>query len=395
MLHDEYDVQVSGPLERWAVGFALRLESQGYCRLSIQRALLVFAFVSNWLAARRLRLRDLSTRHHELLRRARPGADSRRAMLKVFQFLREEGAIRDARPTAPRSVLDRLLERYRVHLFKERALSAGVVHWYTTVAGRLLKACERRADIRRLKAEQIREFLRKEARGYSSGFAGYIASALRSLLRYLYATRLTPTSLVDAVPSIAGWRGASLPQAVTADTVRKLLRGCDRRTVIGRRDHAILLLLARLGLRAGEVARLELDAIAWRTGEVVVHGKGKSVSRLPLPHDVGQALSAYLTRRPRTASRTVFVRSRAPLRAMTQTGITHVVAKASQHARLARLSPHKLRHSLATEMLRRGATLAQIAQVLRHRHVTTTALYAKVDRTALRKLVQPWPGGGA
>jgi site-specific recombinase XerD len=209
----------------------------------------------------------------------------------------------------------------------------------------------------------------------------------------LYAQRLTPVWLADAVPPISGWRGASLPRAVSAGTVRKLLRGCDRRTLIGRRDFAVLMLLARLGLRAGEVARLELAALDWRGGEVVVHGKGKSLARLPLPRDVGEALSAYLTRRPRADSRAVFLRSRAPLRALGQTGITHVVAYAAQRAGLARVSPHQLRHTLATEMLRRGATLAQIAQVLRHSSVTTTALYAKVDRTALRRLAQPWPGG--
>jgi site-specific recombinase XerD len=156
-----------------------------------------------------------------------------------------------------------------------------------------------------------------------------------------------------------------------------------------------MLLLVRLGLRAGEVARLQLAALDWRAGEVVVHGKGKTRSRLPIPQDVGQALSAYLMRRPRVDSRAVFLRSRAPLRPLTQGGITHVVAKASKRAKLARLSPHKLRHTLATEMLRRGATLVHIAQVLRHRSVRTTALYAKVDRAALRKLAQPWPGGVA
>jgi site-specific recombinase XerD len=362
MLLDEYGVQVLGPLERWAPQFASRLASRGYCWLLIQRPLFVMAFVSRWLDKRRLRPGDIT-------------------------------AEQEMRPTTKRTILDRLLDRYRAHLTDERGLSNGVVHWYGTIAGRFLKGCKRRADFRRLSADGVREFLRNEARGYSSGQAGYVATALRSLLRFLYSERLTPTSLVGAVPSISGWRGASLPQGVTADVVRKLLRGCDRRTIIGRRDHAILLLLARLGLRAGEVARLELGALDWRAGEVVVHGKGKSLSRLPLPHDVGQALSAYLRRRPRADSRAVFLRSRAPLQPLTQTGITHVVADASKRAGVARVSPHKLRHTLATEMLRRGATLAQIAQVLRHRSVTTTALYAKVDRTALRRLAQPWPGG--
>ncbi|MGH8703535.1 MAG: tyrosine-type recombinase/integrase [Burkholderiales bacterium] len=395
MLLDEYGVEVLGPLERWAPKFASGLASLGYVWPSIHRALSVFAFVSDWLGTRRLRPRDVTAEQAELLRRARRSDDYRRSLTKVLQFLRGAGGVPTVRPSTQRTGLDRLLDRYREYLTDERGLSDGVVRWYGTVAGRLLKGCERNADFRRLSADQVREFLRKEAHGFSPRQAGYVATALRSVLRFMYTKRLTPASLVGAVPSIAGWRGASLPQAVTSGAVRKLLCGCDRRTLIGRRDHAIMLLLARLGLRAGEVARLELEALDWRAGEVVVHGKGKSLSRLPLPQDVGQALSVYLTRRPRADSRAVFLRSRAPLRPLTQTGITHVVAKASKRAEFARLSPHKLRHALATEMLRRGATLAQIAQVLRHRSVTTTALYAKVDRTALRELAQPWPGGVA
>jgi site-specific recombinase XerD len=153
-----------------------------------------------------------------------------------------------------------------------------------------------------------------------------------------------------------------------------------------------MMVLVRLGLRAGEVAGLELDALDWRRGEMVVHGKGRTLSRLPLPRDVGESLSAYLVRRPRVDSRALFLRSRAPLQRLTQTGITHIVALAAKRAGLVRTSPHQLRHTLATEMLRRGGTLAQIAQVLRHRSLTTTAIYAKVDRTALRELARPWPG---
>lgn len=392
---DEYGVQVSGPLERWAPGFTSWMEGRGYCRLLIQRALSVFTFMSGWLDKRRLRPRDTTAARIHRLQRARSGVGYRHSLSKVLEFLRQAGAIPVRCPPVPRTALDRLLACYRVHLVEERGLSSGVVCWYGTVAARLLKGCEAAADFRQLTADQVREFLRKEARGCSVGQAGGVATALRSLLRFMYVRRLTSTPLAGAVPSIAGWRGAALPRALTADTVRQLLRGCDRRTRIGRRDFAALLLLSRLGLRAGEVAHLELDALDWRAGEVVVHGKGRSLERLPLPDDVGRALSAYLTRRPRVSARAVFLRSRAPLHALGQTGITHLVAKAAQRAGLPRVSPHQLRHTLATEMLRRGATLPQIAQVLRHRSVVTTALYAKVDRVALRRLAQPWPGGGA
>ena len=395
MLLDEYRVEVSGPLERWAQEFASALARVGYVWPSIRGTLFAFAFVSHWLRTRRLQPRNVTAQHVEGLRRARRSESYRRSLSKVLEFLGEAGAIPPLRPTTPRTALDRLLDRYREYLTDERGLSGGVVRWYGLVAGRLLKGRARDAHLHRLSANQVREFLREEACGVSSRQAGYVATALRSLLRFLHVDGRIPASLVGAIPSISGWRGASLPRSVTSGAVCKLLRSCDRRTLLGRRDYAVLLLLVRLGLRAGEVAHLGLAALDWRAGEVVVHGKGKTLARLPLPQDVGQALSAYLLRRPRGDSRAVFLRSRAPLRPLTQTGITHVVEKASKRAGLGRVSPHQLRHTSATEMLRRGATLAQIAQVLRHRSLTTTAIYAKVDRAALRELAQPWPGGVA
>lgn len=395
MLIKEYGVQVSGPLGRWAQEFASQLASLGYVWLVIRRALFVFAFVSNWLGTRGLRPGDVTAKQVEHLRHARRGIGYGRSLSKVLEFLRQVGEVPPVRLIARRTGLERLLDRYREYLVDERGLSGKVVRWYCVVAGRLLKGRPRGAHLRRLTAREVGEFLRKEARGFSPGYVGCVASALRSLVRFLHADGQIPASLVGAVPSIAGWRGASLPQALTPGAVRRMLCRCDRRTRIGLRDFAVLTLLIRLGLRAGEVAGLELDALDWRQGEVVVHGKGKTLSRLPIPQDAGQALSAYLVRRPRVDSRALFLRSRAPLQRLTQTGITHLVAKASQRAGLARVCPHQLRHTLATEMLRRGATLAQIAQVLRHRSLATTAIYAKVDRVALRDLAQPWPGGVA
>lgn len=395
MLLDRYGVRVAGPLEQWAQEFASGLARLGYVWCSIRSVLFVFAFVSHWLGTRRLRLGSLTAGQVEQLRRARRGDNYRRSLTKVLQFVRGVGAIPPVHPIARRTGLDRLLDRYREYLADQRGLSGGVVRGYCTLARRFLESRPRGAHLRRLTAGEVREFLRQEARGFSSRHAGWVATELRSLVRFLHAEGRIPASLVGAVPAIAGWRGASLPQALPPGAVRRLLRGCDRRTLMGRRDYAVMMLLVRLGLRAGEVVRLDLDALDWRRGEVVVHGKGKSLARLPLPQDVGRALSAYLVRRARVDSRALFLRSRAPLQRLTQTGITHLVAQAAQRAGLARVSPHKLRHTVATEMLRRGATLAQIAQVLRHRSVTTTALYAKVDRMALRELAQPWPGGVA
>jgi integrase len=211
-------------------------------------------------------------------------------------------------------------------------------------------------------------------------------------LRFLHLDGVTPSQLVYAVPAMPGWRQTALPKALDQAQLRAVLATCDRRTTIGCRDYAALLLMGRLGLRAGEVAALSLDDVDWHRGEVVVHGKGGSVGRLPVPHDVGQALAAHLRRRRRRAgTRAVFVQFRAPYRAATRATITGVAEHALRAAGIPSGGAHCLRHTAATLMLRRGASLTEIAQVLRHRHLDTTAIYAKVDHEALRTLARPWP----
>ena len=204
---------------------------------------------------------------------------------------------------------------------------------------------------------------------------------------------LTPTALGSSVPAVAGWRLTGIPRALKPQQVRELLASCDRRRATGRRDYAILLLLSRLGLRSGEVAQLSLDDIDWRAGQLVVRGKANRAERLLLPTDIGEAMLGYLRRgRPCTAEgRNVFVRVRAPHRALTSCGVTMVVFGAGQRAGLGKLHAHRLRHTAATAMLHAGSPLAEVGQVLRHRQALTTAIYAKVDRDALRVLARPWP----
>ena len=222
------------------------------------------------------------------------------------------------------------------------------------------------------------------------------ATALRSLLGFLHLTGAVTHSLVAAVPSVAGRRLAGLPPRLEPDHVQRLLAVCDRRTLGGRRDFAIITTLARLGLRAAEVATLRLDDLRWRAGEIVVHGKGRRVERMPLPTDVGDAITAYLRQRPaRAQGRTVFVRLLAPLRPLSHTGLTQIVAAAAQRAGLGRIHAHRLRHFAATQLLRAGAPLSEIQQFLRHDRLQTTAIYAKVDYDALRTIARPWPGGAA
>ncbi len=216
--------------------------------------------------------------------------------------------------------------------------------------------------------------------------------ALRALLRFLHIHGLIAEPLAEAVPSVAR-RREDLPRALPAGQVKLLMDGCDRGTPTGRRDYAIGLMLARLGLRRCEVAALSLDDIDWRAGEIVVHGKGSRIDRLPLPCDVGEAIVEYLRDgRPRVADRAVFINAHAPLCGITAPCVTDVVRYACMRAGIAPVGAHRLRHTLATELLRHGAGLVEIGQVLRHQDQTTTVIYAKVDRAALSPLALPWPG---
>jgi integrase len=221
-----------------------------------------------------------------------------------------------------------------------------------------------------------------------------LVAGLRPLLRYLHVAGLIVTPLQWAVPGVADLRDRTLPRGLKQAVVAKLLASCDRRRMVGRRDYAIMLLLVRLGLRAGEVAALQLDDLDWRGGEILIHGKGNRLDRLPLPVDVGEALAGYLRRRrPVEGCRAVFLRVRAPVGALPATGVISVVREACVRAGVPRVGAHRLRHTAATGMLRRGASLPEIAPVLRHREIKTTAIYAKVDRARLRTLARPWPGG--
>jgi site-specific recombinase XerD len=246
-----------------------------------------------------------------------------------------------------------------------------------------------------LTASDISGFVMRNARSMTPKRAQLMVSSLRSFLRFLVQVGEIEPQLADCVPTVADWRLATVPKHLSEEEVERLLSACDQRTSVGRRDYAILLLLARLGLRASEVVKLELDDIDWRSGEIVVRGKGSIHDRLPLLRDVGESLVTYLRHdRPQCASRRVFLRVKAPRRGMGgPSTICTIVRQALKRAGLepAFKGSHLLRHSLATGMIRRGATLAQIGDVLRHHSPQTTEIYAKVDTPSLRALAQPWP----
>jgi integrase len=228
------------------------------------------------------------------------------------------------------------------------------------------------------------------------GSTQFFVVALRAFLRFCFIQGLVPVDLSAAALTATGRRRPGLPKGISRAEAMALLDSCDRRTSIGRRNYAVLLVLLRLGLRAGEVAALRLGELDWRAGEIVVHGKGHRIDRLPLPVDVGEAIAAYLRRgRPRSTHREVFLRSVAPLAALSRRGVSLIVQRACVRAGLTPVGAHRLRHTLACDMVRAGVPLPEISQVLRHHSLVSTAIYARVDVDQLRTLAQPWPSAEA
>jgi site-specific recombinase XerD len=402
-MSDPSRVRITGPLASFTNGFAANLSNQGYRPNAAANQLQLLAHLSRWLASQQL---DATTLTASVLdeflgaRRAQGYALwlSPKALAPLLSYLSTVGIAVTSTQTALSSS-EALLSRYRNYLLDVRGLVATSARGYVDMVRAFVatKVVDGELDWQSLRPEQLTGFVLSASRGRSLGSAKLAVTALRSLLNYLYIEGLLLHPLDAAVPLVAGWRLAELPRALEVGDVRRLLAACDRRTGSGRRDFAMLMLLTRLGLRAGEVRMLSLDDIDWRAGELIVRGKGHCIERLPLPADVGQALAAYLQRgRPDTAQgRTVFVRTRAPHRALSSVGVTDAVAAAASRAGLAHVSAHRLRHTLATQMVRSGVALPEVAQVLRHRRLMTTAIYAKVDREALRLLARAWPGGAS
>lgn len=395
-------VHVGGPLARYEAGFRAELEARGYAPGTVAGQLYLAAELSRWLEAQGLGAGDLTperVRGFFEMRRARVRVlyVSPRAVRVLMEHLREAGALPAPGPVVL-SAAQALACRYHRYLLQERSLGERTAVNYVRVASRFLASCPPGGDdgAGGVSAASVVAFLTAECAAHSSGWAKCVAVGLRSLLRFLYLEGLIAEPLAQVVPGPAGWRLAGLPQALTPAAVSALLAGCDRGSVTGRRDYAVLLLLTRLGLRAGEVAALQLADVSWREGTLRILGKGPKVDLMPLPADVGRALAAYVRGgRPRQAGGAVFRQVRAPHEALSPVGITGIVYAACDRAGLPRAGAHRLRHAAATQMLRAGASMPEIAQALRHASPATTAIYAKVDRQMLAAVARPWPGSAA
>jgi integrase/recombinase XerD len=391
-------VAVMGPLAPFADGFWEELSGLGFAPGTAKEHLRLMGQLSRWLQAHGLGPSALTPDAVEQFlgtRRAMGYARlrSNRAMLPLLEHLRGIGAVGTPGAVAP-CPHDALIAEYVSYLRRERALAGSTVKRYQAVA-RLFMTTAAASGPAVLGPRDVTGFVSKRCTGRSTGYAKNLVGGLRAFLRFLHLSGLARSALVGAVPAVAGWRGATLPSAFEHKDVVALLASCDRQLPVGRRDYAVLSLLVRLGLRAGEVAGLRLEDFHWAQGEVLVRGKGNRHERLPLPKDVGGAVVGYITGgRPSIGHRELFLRSRAPIGGLSANAVSLVVRHACRRAGLAPVGAHALRHSTAREMLRVGVAVPDIAQVLRHASTTTTAVYLKVDRDTLRLLAEPWPGAG-
>jgi site-specific recombinase XerD len=286
-------------------------------------------------------------------------------------------------------------------LRRERGLVTDTIRRYLPFVDKFLLERFRRRPflLKALNASDISDFVLQHSHSMGVRTAQLMTTAFRSFFRFLLQKGELQANLAASVPTVADWRLSTVPKYLTPEEIERVLKACDRRMATGRRDYAILLLLARLGLRAGEVVALQLEDINWRAGEILVRGKGLLHDRMPLPADVGEALASYLRRdRPPCQTRRVFVCTKAPRRGFAgPSTLTTIVRRALDRANLHPefKGAHLLRHSLATSMLRSGATMGEIGEVLRHRAPNTTEIYAKVDFDGLRSLAHCWPMEGA
>lgn len=389
-----------GRLGPFVEGYRVQLLELGYTPGTVRGMLKVLGQLGRWMDDEDVEPGQLNLAAVEAFLAARRANGDRWVaslgqLRQLVSYLRDVGAMTpEGEPRKP-TPLETLIADYREWLIAERGLAPATVHRYERLAPRFLAGrvgAEGELDVEGLTGAQVSAFLERECARVSLGAAKGRVAELRSLLRFLHLRGLTELALAEAVPSVAGWRETGIPQAISREDVMRLLESCDRSQLDGTRNFAILTLLARLGLRSVEVSRLELGDLDWRCGEVSVRGKARRIDRLPLPTDVGEALADYLSLRDRHDSRRVFLTLRAPTRPIRAELVGDVVRRACGEARVPLVGAHRLRHALARELLREGASLIDIGQVLRHRDLATTAIYAKVDLGRLRQVAQPWPG---
>jgi len=393
-----------GPLAPHIDSFTELLSDQGYAQNSAHGQTRLAADFSRWLKQRGVTAQGIRPEHTKRYLRyrahhRRPHRGDAAALERLLGLLRKKGTIAQSEVPVANTALQRLIDEYALYLRQERVLApATLVNYLPFVRCFLMERFDsERLRLSALCAADVVGFVQHQAARLHLKRAKLMTAALRSFLRYARYRGYINTDLAAGVPTVANWSMASIPRSISREHVQRVLAHCDRQTAVGCRDYAILLLLARLGLRAGEIVSLQLEDLDWETGCLNIRGKGGQASQLPLAVEVGEAIAAYLQQgRPPSTSRCVFLRARAPIRGFKEPqAVSSLVKHALERAGIdsPRKGAHQFRHALACEMLRQGASLAEIGELLRHRSPQTTAIYAKVDLVSLRTLGLPWPGG--
>jgi integrase/recombinase XerD len=390
-------VRVRGPLAAIAEDFRFGLLEAGYTPLTTVNKLRSVGYLSRWLEARELEPSDLTEeRIQEYLHgRRAEGHDweiSRQALTPILDLMADRGMLPPPSEAPAADSVEALLARFLRYLLEERGLVASTAAAYVRRARRFLQSGAPDGDVRQLTAGDVPDTIRTESAGLAVATTQSFVSVVRSFLRFCHLEGLTDADLSAAALSITGRRHSPLPRGIPQGDVDAMLRSCDPRTAVGRRDHAVLVTLLRLGLRAKELASLTLEDIDWRAAEIVVHGKGRRDERLPLPADVGAAVVGYLRwARPQASIREVFLSTIAPVHRLGSGAVSGIVRRACRRAGVTPVGAHRLRHTMACEMVSAGVPLQQIGQVLRHRGLDNTVVYARVGVVQLRTLARPWP----
>jgi site-specific recombinase XerD len=417
MVHRVYSAQFGwldqrlrdGPVGPFVDEFASLLLAQGYPDRYLRARFVVIAKLNRWLIHRKLDLAQLDARriaqfvkYRSKGKRQVMNRRGEAATLKKFiGLMRSSGAVPPEEEVEDaRSPFKMVLSEYQDYLIQEKGLSPTTISRYSLQVPTFLSGVfdHRSVNFSAITANDITTFIREYARERSGADSSIMVCSIRSFLRFLVSRGEIQASLAECIPAVASERHKRIPCHLSTDELHNLLKSCRGNDPVKRRNYAILLLLARLGLRASEVVQLTLDEIDWAHGELTIQGKGNRQTRLPLPRDVGTALVAYLKdARPTCATRRMFTSARAPYRPFKNwTAVSTIVNRAVKRAGLnpQKKGAHLLRHTLAIECLRKGATLSEVGRILRHESIATTAIYAKVDFVRLRWLAMPWPDGG-
>lgn len=391
-------VVLSGPLAPFCGAFRLELGARGYTPRSVVPQVRQVVRFSRWLEGQALTAVEVDEgRVEEFLAAQRATGRytsqwSRVGLLCLLQVLREQGAAAPCSPTTSGSATEVLLGSFERYLLDERALAEGTVVGYVAHARRFLDWLSPQELGSLTAAEVTAAVLAQTGHGWAVSTVQNFVAGLRAFLRFCFLQGLLDSDLSEAALAVTGRRRSALPQAISAAQGRALLASCDRRTALGRRDYAIIISLLRLGLRRSELAAVTLEDLDWRAGEIAIRGKGGRAERLPLPAEVGAAIAGYLSRgRPPSPRREVFLRARAPFTPIDAGTVSSTVRRACRRAGIASMGAHRLRHTLACQMVAAGVPLIRVGQVLRHKSLQSTAIYARVDVEGLRALAVPWP----